>query len=202
MSKRDDALQLQNLLQQGATIGQISESWGVSRASLYYRLKANGLELPANGRMSPEEHLELQRESGTPPEVYAARAGIASASLRRYGYDLGITPALNTYAMKKAWWEKELDAFSPENAKVFCTLRNLPLTLVAEWYHRVNKPRALLLWGFNRLLRVEGEQFMDFQRFADPSAELFALGAGKLAVPIGVRLADEVFKHAQPYQPC
>ncbi len=197
---QDDALQLHNLLTQGTTIAQVSEAWGKSRSQLYKLLYKHGLSLPSDQRLSQEEHMQLQQESGTPPEVYAYRAGISPATLRRYGWDMGLTPALNTHAAKKAWWERELDAFSPENAQVFCTLRNLPVLLVAEWYHKLNKPRALLLWGFNRLLRVEGEQFMDFQRFADPSTKLFALGAGKLVVPIGVRLADEIFKHAQHYQ--
>ncbi len=198
---QDDALNLHNLLQQGATVTQIAESWGKSRWQLYRLLDRYGLENP-NVRLNVEDHVLLQQESGVPPEVYAYRAGINPKSLRRYCWNMGEKPALHTYAEKKAWWEKQLDAFSPENAQAFCTLRNVPVVLVAEWYHRIHKPRALLLWGFNRLLCVEGEQFMDFQRFADPEAQMFALGAGRTAVPIKVRLADEVFKFARPYQQC
>lgn len=197
---RDEALQAAELVEQGNSVRAIAQSWGITPATIYSALKRYGIEPDRPASITPSEHIELQRQSGLPPEVYAYRAGIRAPSLRRYAWNAGEKLAMNLHTEKKAWWERELDAFSPENAQAFCALRDVPVPMVAHWYHLINRPPALLLWGFNRLLRVKGDQFQDFQRFNDPEAELFALGQGKLAVPISVRLADEIFRHAQPYQ--
>lgn len=183
----------------GTSVAQVAESWKVSPGTLYRAFKRYDITLP-NMRQNAETHLDLHAQSGVPPEVYAHRASISLATMRRYAWGLDRKLPVNTHAERVAYWQAKLDTFNPQHARAFCALHDLPLPMVAHWYHKLNNPPQLLLWGFNELLTVEGDQFRDFSRYADKDASLYALGQGKHAVPIGIRLANEVFSFTRQYQ--
>lgn len=197
---RDTTLQAAQLIANGATAIEVARGWDISASTLYTAFSRYEIKLERN-TTSPAEHVALQQASLTPPEVYAHRAGIAFPTLRRYAWELGETLAINTYAERKAFWEAKFDGFDPGNCRAFCTLNDIPVPMVAHWYHKLHNPSQQLLWGFTQLLTVTTDQFCDITRYKDPEATLHALGKGKTVVPIGIRLANEVF-HASEYQHC
>jgi hypothetical protein len=195
----EQVLQAHELVRRGTPVAEIAEKWGIGRTNLYKAFGRYGLKLehpPAAARAL--EHIEGQITSGVPPELYAYRAGISEATMRRWNWEHGIRATTNTYAERKAYWQDQLELFDPANAKGFCTARNLPLPMTALWYHRIHNPQALLL-------ELETDQFQDFQRYAIPASlknpPLFALGFGRNAVPIGMRIANEAYRFARKYQP-
>ena len=194
---RDQAQQAAGLIAAGTSVREIAEGWEVSTSALYSAMRRHGIQVE-RPVITAKEHVALQQASGTPPEVYAARAGLTLNTLRRYAWQDGQTLAMNTYAERKAFWEEKFDTFNPFNARAFCVLNDLPVTMVAHWYHKLNNPSQLLLWGFANLMTVPGDQFADVTRYNDPAATLFALGKGKTVVPIGIRLANEVYMAANP----
>lgn len=193
----DLAQQAAALVAGGMSVVEVAQSWDVSASTLYSAFRRFDIELQ-RPTTSAAEHLGLQRASNTPPELYAHRAGLTLNTLRKYAWECGAALAMNTYAERKAFWEEKLDTFDPANARAFCVLNDLPLTMVAHWYHKVFSPSTLLLWGFTQLMAVRGEQFADIERYNDPEATQFALGIGKTVVPISIRLANEVFSHSDP----
>lgn len=194
---RDQAQQAAGLIAAGTSVREIAEGWEVSTSALYSAMRRHGIQVE-RPVITAKEHVALQQASNTPPELYAHRAGLTLNTLRKYAWECGAALAMNTYAERKAFWEGKFDAFDPVNARAFCMLNDLPLTMVAHWYHKVFSPSTLLLWGFTQLMAVRGEQFADIERHNDPEATQFALGIGKTAVPISIRLANEVFSHSDP----
>lgn len=193
----DLAQQAAALVAGGMSVVEVAQGWGVSASTLYSAFRRFEIELQ-RPTTSAAEHLELQRASNTPPELYAHRAGLTLNTLRKYAWECGAALAMNTYAERKAFWEEKFDTFDPANARAFCVLNDLPLTMTAHWYHKLNNTSQLLLWGFTQLMGVRGDQFADVTRYNDPAATLFALGKGKTVVPIGIRLANEVYMAANP----
>ena len=194
---RDQAQQAAGLIAAGTSVREIAEGWEVSTSALYSAMRRHGIQVE-RPVITAKEHVALQQASGTPPEVYAARAGLTLNTLRRYAWQNGQTLAMNTYAERKAFWEAQLDQFNPINSRAFSVLNDLPVQQVAHWYHKLHNPQQLLLWGFTQLMVVRTDQFYDIERYKDPEATLFALGLGKAAVPISIRLANEVFSHSDP----
>jgi transposase-like protein len=193
----DQARQAADLVASGSTVLEVAQGWGVAPSTLYNALRRHGIKLERE-RTPAKDHLDLQAASGTPPEIYALRAGLTLNTLRRYAWENSRKLPMNSYAERKAYWEAQLDSFNPYTARAFCVLNNLPVPMVAHWYHKLNNPSQLLLWGFTQLMLVPGDQFADVTRFNDPDATLFALGKGKTVVPIGIRLANEVYRAANP----
>lgn len=193
----DLAQQAAALVAGGMSVVEVAQSWDVSASTLYSAFRRYDIQLERH-TTSAAEHLELQRASNTPPELYAHRAGLTLNTLRKYAWECGTALAMNSYAERKAFWEEKFDTFNPFNARAFCVLNDLPVTMVAHWYHKLNNPSQLLLWGFANLMTVPGNQFADVTRYNDPAATLFALGKGKTVVPIGIRLANEVYMAANP----
>lgn len=199
MITADNVQQAGELIQRGHSTTSIAASWGVSASALYKALKRHNIDTTRT-TLTPTEHLDMQAESGTPPELYAMRAGLAFNTIRRYAWDEGRKLAMNTQAERKAYWTAKIDRLDISSVKTFAELHMLPVPMLAQWYHKIVNPSALLLWGFNQLLVVDGDQFRDVGRYAHPRAELFALGLGKLAVPVDTNIAGEVFKFTRPYQ--
>jgi hypothetical protein len=194
---RDQAQQAAGLIAAGTSVREIAEGWEVSTSALYSAMRRHGIQVE-RPVITAKEHVALQQASNTPPELYAHRAGLTLNTLRKYAWECGAALAMNTYAERKAFWEEKFDTFNPFNARAFCVLNDLPVTMVAHWYHKLNNPSQLLLWGFANLMTVPGDQFADVTRYNDPAATLFALGKGKTVVPIGIRLANEVYMAANP----
>lgn len=197
---REQVRQAAELMLRGRSIAEIANSWGVNRSALYKAFDRYDIPRPEVPKLDAMDHLALQAESGTPPEIYAYRAGLKLATVRRYAWDYGQPLTCNTYAERKAWWERRLETFDPHHVKAFTQCENVPLLELAQWYHRINRPMQLMLWGFNELLYVEAPQFEDISRFADTASDLFALGRGRDCVPISTRIATEVFNFASKYQ--
>lgn len=193
----DLAIQAADQIAAGTTVAELAKNWGMSRGTIYNGLRRYELPLRSN-RTDWQEHLELQRLSGVPPELYAHRAGVAFASLRRAAWEAKQPLVVNTYAERSAFWAKLLDSFDPRHARTFCVMHDLPVTMVAHWFHKLNNPTHLLLWGFSQLLTVQGDQFTDVSRFHDRAANEFVLGKGKTCAHLNVRVANEVFRHASP----
>lgn len=185
----------------GTPLAEIARDWDITPAVIYNAFKR--YEIPYTRQKTQfEEHLALQAQSLTPPELYAWRAGISFPSLRRAAWENQQRMTMNTYAERKAFWEKLLDKLDFNDAKGFCTRNYLPVPMTAHWFHRIYNPEQMLLWGFTRLLVVEAEHLSDHQRFKAPDAELFALGKGKTVVPIGANIANEAFRFTRQYQLC
>lgn len=197
MITEDMARQAAALTERGTPLKEIAQNWNLSAEGMYAAMKRYGITITRT-TISPEQHVTMQRASGLVPEIYAVRAGLSPETLRKHAWTAQKPLALNTFAERKAWWLEKFDAFSPVNARAFCQLNDLPVPMVAHWYHRIHNPRELLLWGFNQLLRVEGEQFKDFVRHAVPKADLYAIGQGKNSVPVEARIAAEAFRFAVP----
>lgn len=193
------AKQVGTMAQQGASVIEIANSWGVKPTTLYKALKRYGVNYTRNA-LSPTDHLDMQAESGTPPEVYAARANLTLNTMRRYAWENERRLAMNTFAERKAYWLRKLDEFDPTKVKAFAAMHLVPVPMLAHWYHRLNGPSQLLLWGFNNLLVLDGDQFRDFPRYADPKADLYAIGQGKNCAPVSAIIASEAFRFARPYQ--
>ena len=163
---------------------------GVSRTALYNAIKREGLSVDLN--VSAQEHLELQRKSGLPPEVYAYRAAIPIGTLRRWAGEQGLPIAMSGYAEKKEWWVQALSTYTHATARTFCAANNLSVALVATWYHMVHQPAATLLWGFEETLELRTDQFDDIYRWEQRGTELFALGRGRYAAPISETNAGKI----------
>ena len=194
---RNDAQTAGLLLARGETVADIAENWGVSRHALYYALRRYNIPTQRE-KHSVEQLLAEQARSNIPPELYAWRIGIAPATLRRYAWAAKQKLAVNTYKERRAFWDQVLGDFTPDNIKGFLQRKDLPLQQVAEWYHRINKPEQLLLWGFADLRVVTSDMFSDWQRFTDVEGT-FALGAGTDCTPVNSRLATEAFTHSHTY---
>jgi hypothetical protein len=193
----DMARQAAWLTERGTPLKEVAINWGISPEGMYAALKRYGIQIKRT-KTTPAEHVAHQQASNLPPEVYALRAELSPETLRRYAWESGKKLAINTFAERKAWWLEKFDTFSPINARAFCQLNNLPVPMVAHWYHRLHDPKELLLWGFNQLHRVNGEQFTDYVRFAVARADLYAIGQGKSSVPIEARIATEAYRFATP----
>lgn len=195
----DAAKQVAVMALQGASVTEIAHSWGVNPATLYKALKRYGINYTQT-RMTQLEHLDMQAESGTPPEVYAARANLTLNTMRRYAWDNNRKLAMNTFAERKAYWLRKLDEFDPSRVKAFAAMHLVPVPMLAQWYHKLQRPSQLLLWGFNNLLVLDGDQFRDFPRFADPKADMYAIGQGESCAPVSAIIASEAFRFARAYQ--
>ena len=194
---RNDAQTAGLLLARGETVADIAENWGVSRHALYYALRRYNITTQRE-KHSVEQLLAEQARSNIPPELYAWRIGMAPATLRRYAWAAKQKLAVNTHKERRAFWDQVLEDFTPDNIKGFLQRKDLPLQQVAEWYHRINKPEQLLLWGFADLRVVTSDMFSDWQRFTDVEGT-FALGTGPDCTPVNSRLAAEAFKHSHTY---
>lgn len=191
--------QVAELIRQGHSVAEIAAGWGITACAIYKALKREHL-MPAAARTTPAEHLDLQRASECPPEVYAHRAGMSFATLRRHAWAEKVKLACNTHAERKAWWIRRFTEFSPANAKAFCALNDLPVPMVAHWYHKLAPHPVTLLWGFNQLLVLPEDKVPIPARLKDKTGTLFAVGRGKTAVPISIRTANELFSFAHSYQ--
>jgi hypothetical protein len=165
-----------------ATVASWARDKGVSRTAVYNAIKREQLTLDLN--ICAQEHIALQRVSDVPPEVYAFRAAVPISTLRRWAGEQGLPIAMSGYAEKKAWWEKTLDGYSHASAKAFCVSHNLPMALVANWYHLTYQPAATLIWGFAQTHELLTDQFDDIHRWEAQRSTSFALGRGRYCVPL------------------
>lgn len=193
------AEELGEMARNGASIAAVAKSWGHKPGTLYKALKRHNIDLTRDA-LTPDQHLDMQIESGTPPELYAQRAGMAFNTLRRWAWDRQRRLAMNTFADRKAYWLPKVEQLEPTRIKAYAAMHMAPVPMLAHWYHRLLAPQALLLWGFNDLLVIGSDQFSDFVRYSDPRAELYAIGQGKNCAPVGAIVAGEAFKHARTYQ--
>ncbi|MFV1943456.1 hypothetical protein VPH49_21830 [Pseudomonas luteola] len=192
---RDVTEQAHELLTRGTTVPELCESWNLKRSTLYNALKRYGFTTPSSD-VGPEDHVDLQILSGTPPEVYAARAGLSPESLKRYATLYGKKLTMSKLTQKREWWVKVLDGFSYQNARAFCNMNNLPMPLVAQWWHRIYKPNRLLLWGYAEVMEIGYENSKFMNREPMNSNVLYALCKDGLCTPIDIRTAKELYKVA------
>lgn len=178
-----------------ASVQELADSWGIARETIYGAFAR--YDKPLRLGPSPEEHIELQQQSGTPPEVYAARAGIQTATLRQYAYLHEQQLGLRLHSEAKQWWTEKLRTLRPQHLQHFCIQENLPVHLVAKWFHLINKPPATLLWGFSELREVTCDMFNDVGRFHNQHAPTHVLGRGRSVSSVDARVATEAYKHSR-----
>jgi hypothetical protein len=199
MITAETAKQAAELYSRGTPLSVIADSWGTSHSTLRAAFKRYGITA-ARPQTTAAEHIDLQRESGVPPELYAVRAGLTLNTMRRYAWEIKSTLAMNTQAERRTYWLGKIDQLDIKTVKNFAQMHMLPMPMLAQWYHKLVNPSGLLLWGFNQLLVIDGKQFNDFSRYAQPKAELFSIGRGKACVPVDAHIAGEAFKFARTYQ--
>lgn len=182
------------------TVKELAESWDVKPMRIYRALNDNGLSLRDRERLrnTPEQHVKAQRASGLPPDLYAARHNLHTRSLQHHAYQLGMRLNMASYADKKEWWERTLATMNPARVQEFIIEHDLPLRLVAYWFHKINSPSETLLWGNAALREVTSDQFHDVARFNNPNAgDTFYLGRGKTLSQIDLRLAEEITRQSR-----
>lgn len=185
-------------VQRGTTVAELAEAWDVSRATIYGAFAKHGL--PLRTGPSPEEHVRLQQQSGTPPEVYAYRAGIKVETLRGYAYAYGMRLALRLHTDSKAWWAETLTRFDPAACMNFLIRENLPLQLVAKWFHLLNKPAITLLWGFTEVRELTCDRYNDVGRFNNRHASTHVLGRGRTLAHVDIRVASEAYRYSHAWK--
>lgn len=173
-----------------ATVASWAREKGVSRTAVYNAIARSNLIIDIN--TDAQEHLNLQRGSKLPPEVYAFRAAVPISTLRRWAGEQGLPIAMSGHAEKKAWWGATLDSYSHASAKAFCTTNNLPMALVANWYHLLYQPAATLIWGFAQTHELLTDQFNDIHRWDDQRPTSFALGRGRYCVALDETNAGKI----------
>lgn len=181
------------------TVRELAESWDVKPMRIYRALNDNNLSLRERERLknTPEMHVKAQRASGLPPDLYAARHNLHTRSLQHHAYQLQMKLNMASYADKKAWWENALRPMNLAKVQEFIIKHDLPLNLVAYWFHKIENPQTTLLWGGAALRIVTGDMFNDIGRFHNPNAgDTFYLGRGKSLSQIDLRLAQEITRHS------
>lgn len=191
------AVQAHESLMRGSSVIEVAQAWDVSPAAIYSALKRYDLELPK--KPSPADHVKAQQESGVPPDLYAARAGIALPTLRNYASSLGQRLGLSLLTETREWWAERIEDLDPAHLQSFCITHDLPVHLLGEWYHRIKNPEATLLWGFTDLREVTCDMFHDVARFANQHAPTHLLGRGITTVRTDIRIATEAYRHSVPY---
>lgn len=184
------------------TIEEIAASWDTSVRHLKRVMRANGFAAPKQAvkGFTPDQHVRAQQRSGIPPDLYAARAGLNTRSLQHYAYQLRVPLAMSSYRAKAQWWADRLDTLEPKRLQGFLIHHDLPLKLVAYWWHKLygtREPVQTLVWGFPQLMVCEADQFNDVRRFHNPHTETHFLGRGKTVVSIDIRLATEIQRHSR-----
>lgn len=198
----ENTLRAYRLVMDGeATVQELADSWGIARETIYGAFARH--DKPLRLGPSPQEHIELQQKSGVPPEVYAARAGILTHTLRQYAYLNEQRLNLRLHTEAKQWWAEKLRTLRPQRLQHFCIQEDLPVHLVAKWFHLINKPPVTLLWGFSELREVTCDMFDDVGRFHNQHAQTHVLGRGRSVSSIDIRVATEAYKHSRAceYQP-
>jgi hypothetical protein len=150
-------------------------------------------------KTTPLEHVHLQQQSGTPPDVYAARAGLTCKSLRVYAAQHHTQLNMRLHTEARAWWEETLKRLDPTKLQAFCITEDVPVKLVAYWYHRIYTPQDTLLWGYNSLRVLSADLFDDVARFNNDYAPTHVLARGKAIAHVDLRVAAEAFKHSRAY---
>lgn len=194
----ENTAQAYALIQRGTTPKELAEAWDISPSTVYGALARFKYKLREEADL-PMLHVTMQIQSGVPPELYAARAGLAMNTLRKYSYDNKIKLAMNLHTEKKAWWQAKLDGFDPKKVQAFCIREDIPVRMLAFWFHRLGCPAQTLLWGFSELRVVDSDMFKDVTRFHNPHAGTHALGRGKSIADIDIRVATEAFKASSAY---
>ena len=199
---REMARQASGLIESGARLTEVAESWDVGQSTLHAALKRHNLSTRKN-QFSLEQHLKFQQVSGIPPELYAYRAGIGFPSLRRAAWLNKEQLVMNTYQERKDYWTEHLMMFRPKDLKAFCVFKDAPIQQVAYWFHRLHNPEKILLWGFSELMTLSESGktlFNDIARFESASPTEFYLGHNRVLIPIPSNIASEVYRHACSYQ--
>lgn len=194
----ENTAQAYAILQRGnVSVPELAESWGLSPSTVYGALARHKMPLR---RPKIEEQVEAQRASDVPPEVYAWRAGISVASLKKYAYDVQKPLNMSSYATKKDWWLAKLDQLDPQRVQAFCIREHLPVHQLAYWFHKIENPSDTLLWGFTELRIVDNVMFNDIGRFHNPHAPTHVIGRGKSIAQIDIRVATEAYGFSRAYQ--
>ena len=149
-----DKLQAMALLQEeGLSIAEIARRIGCTAGMLYTMRSRMGLTRPR----VKIDHLTLQRQSGTPPEVYAFRAGIKLATLRDYATDAGVRLPLAGKLERREWWA---GVFRHHNVSQWNLARiagqeNWPLKEAAKWLHVIQKIRGTWTYGTDKPFQIQ-----------------------------------------------
>lgn len=191
------AEQAYDALIRGVTMHELAQAWGTAPSTIYSALHRHGFEAPK--RLTPPEHVEAQRQAGIPPDLYAARAAISLAALRNYASNAGTRLALSHLTETRAWWAEQIEALEPRKAQSFCIANDIPVHLLAQWYHKIKKPDVTLLWGFSEIREVTCDMFHDVARFANQHAPTHTLGRGSTTTRTDIRVASEAYRHSVPY---
>lgn len=198
---RDAAMHAHAILCGDTSVKELAEAWNVRPGAIYKALDRHNLRLPQ--RSTKEHHVTAQRDSGLPPDLYAARQGLAINTLQRYAYEMDTVLAMHSYAAKKAWWANQLDLIDMRHLQKDLIRYDLPLRLVSYWWHKLygtDAPVQTLLWGFPEVRVVTADQFNDVGRYHNPhGGETHFLGRGKTVVQIDIRLATEIHRHTCAY---
>lgn len=142
-----DTLQAMEVLRkEGYTIAEIAEKLGIKPATLYtIRSKMGITKLQ---RQASIDHVALQLQSGTPPEVYCFRAGIKIQSLRTYASNKEQRLAIASIVERQQWWRKQLHqhGVTRRNVATMCRMNRWPLLHAVKQLHAVDKPKGTWLY--------------------------------------------------------
>lgn len=141
------------LLKEGLSIAEIARRIGCTAGMLYTMRSRMGLTRPR----VKLDHLALQRQSGTPPEVYVFRAGIKLATLRGYASDAGERLPLAGKLERQEWWT---GVFRHHNTNQWNLARiagqeNWPLQEAAKWLHIIQKIQGTWVYGTDKPFQTQ-----------------------------------------------
>lgn len=162
-----DKLQAMDILiREGLSIAEIARRIGCTAGMLYTMRSRLGL----TKKRTKIDHLALQRQSGTPPEVYTFRAGIKLATLRDYASNAGERLPLAGKLERREWWT---GVFRHHNVSQWNLTRiagqeRWPLQEAAKWLHLISTIQGTWVYGTAKPFQVQ------IQRIAIPQ-----LGAAK-----------------------
>lgn len=141
--------------------------FGVSRNTIYGVRHRAG----QSARRLGIDHVSLQQQSMTPPEVYCHRAGIQLATLRSYCHRHQMRPTLSNIAERRIWWREALSGVTPDALHSACIANGWPLLHAARWMHDLYQIHGTWLYGPSQPIRVPLNQqtIRDLQPDARPS---------------------------------
>lgn len=141
------------LLKEGLSIAEIARRIGCTAGMLYTMRSRLGL----TKKRVKIDHLTLQRQSGTPPEVYTFRAGIKLATLRDYASNEGVRLPLAGKLERREWWA---NTFRHHNVSQWNLTRiagqeRWPLKEAAKWLHLISTIQGTWVYGTAKPFQVQ-----------------------------------------------
>lgn len=190
--------QIEEHLSSGMSPYELAQSWDLNPSSVYRIAQQHGL---CQGALGADQLVRAQIAANVPPEVFAWWHDTSYPALRQSAWRMGQKLACRSQAEKRAWWEPlVLEARDkPHTARAIAMTHRVPITMLAEWFHKIIAPREVLLWGFPAIHTVQSDMFQDIDRHHNRFSPTHALGRGKRSVPIDLRLATEIQRHSAVY---